>query len=36
MLIAARILKVEVIDRCEGGIRDEGDVKARFGGKGQN
>jgi hypothetical protein len=34
MSISARILKVEVIDRGKGGIEDEGDVKARFGGKG--
>jgi hypothetical protein len=34
MSTAARIVKVEAMDRGEGRIRDESDVEGRFGGKG--
>lgn len=34
MSTAARTVKAEAMDRGEGRIRNEGDVEARFGGKG--
>jgi hypothetical protein len=34
MSTAARTVKAEAMDRREGRIRNEGEVEARFGGKG--